>query len=52
MTVFLFYSLYLNLWIDSSLYPTPLSVLGQALGLLVSLSLIHYCTYTFDLSTM
>ncbi len=25
--------------------------LGQALGLLVSLSLIHYCTYTCDLST-
>ena len=25
--------------------------LGQALGLLVSVSLIHYCTYTPDLST-
>ena len=25
---------------------------GQALGLLVSFSLMHYCTYTFDLSTM
>ena len=28
-----------------------LLVLGQALGLLVSVSLIHYCTYTSDLST-
>ena len=25
-------------------------VFGQALGLLVSVSLIHYCTYTSDLS--
>ena len=26
------------------------SLFGQALGLLVSVSLIHYCTYTSDLS--
>ena len=34
----------------SSLINFPI-LLGQALGLLVSVSLIHYCTYTSDLST-
>ena len=34
-----------------SLYGLLHNILGQALDLLVSVSLIHYCTYTSDLST-
>ena len=42
-----------NFDFNNSLYQRNLPLFSdQALGLLVSLSSIHYCTYTCDLSTM
>ena len=46
---FRFYLLACNIFLLLSL--RIFHFLGQALGLLVSLSSIHYCTYTCDLST-
>ena len=46
------YTLKKSIHLCSFLKITSLSFFGQVLDLLVSISYIHYCTSTFDLSTL